>query len=107
LAHHALSVTAVTVFELHAGVHSPRQKHAVDTLLAAVPTLPMGAAEAERAASVHRDLSARGLQIGMADSLIAGICLKHNAILLTRNRRHFSRVEGLYLGRLGTDDPTE
>jgi hypothetical protein len=32
-----------------------------------------------------------------ADSLIAGIVLAHNGILLTRNRRHFQRVTGLQL----------
>jgi predicted nucleic acid-binding protein len=33
----------------------------------------------------------------MADSLIAGIALAQGATLLTRNRRHFARVEGLKL----------
>ena len=33
--------------------------------------------------------------IGMADCLIAGIVLEHDGILLTRNLRHFKRVEGL------------
>jgi predicted nucleic acid-binding protein len=31
--------------------------------------------------------------------MIAGTCLAHSAILLTRNRRHFERVPGLALGR--------
>jgi predicted DNA-binding antitoxin AbrB/MazE fold protein len=33
--------------------------------------------------------------LGMADSLIAGIVMEHSGRLLTRNRRHFERVEGL------------
>jgi tRNA(fMet)-specific endonuclease VapC len=33
----------------------------------------------------------------MADSLIAGIALEHDLPLLTRNRKHFSRVPGLKL----------
>ena len=33
----------------------------------------------------------------MAGSLIAGITLAQGATLLTRNRRHFDRVEGLKL----------
>jgi predicted nucleic acid-binding protein len=37
----------------------------------------------------------------MADSLIAGIVLVHDGILLTRNRRHFERIAGLTLGSLG------
>jgi predicted nucleic acid-binding protein len=34
----------------------------------------------------------------MADYMIAGICLAHSAVLLTRNRKHFERVAGLTLG---------
>ena len=37
------------------------------------------------------------MAIGMADSLIAGIALTADLALLTRNRRHFERVEGLML----------
>jgi predicted nucleic acid-binding protein len=33
----------------------------------------------------------------MADYTIAGTCLAHSAILLTRNREHFERVPGLTL----------
>lgn len=33
----------------------------------------------------------------MADSLIAGIVLAHDGILLTRNRKHFERVPALHL----------
>ena len=42
----------------------------------------------------------------MADYLIAGICLDRNAILLTRNRDHFERVQGLSLGSFGSDANT-
>lgn len=38
---------------------------------------------------------ARGDAIGMGDSLIAGIVLQNGGTLMTRNRRHFERVEGL------------
>jgi predicted nucleic acid-binding protein len=46
---------------------------------------------------VRRDLQKAGVPIGMADSLIAGIVLEHGGRLLTRNQRHFERVEGLPL----------
>jgi predicted nucleic acid-binding protein len=44
---------------------------------------------------VRRALENRGDAIGMGDSLIAGIVLQNGGTLLTRNRRHFERVEGL------------
>ncbi|MEX2529018.1 MAG: type II toxin-antitoxin system VapC family toxin [Gemmatimonadota bacterium] len=39
----------------------------------------------------------RGSPLPMADLAIAGICLELGASLLTRNRRHFERIEALRL----------
>ncbi len=36
----------------------------------------------------------------MGDSVIAGIVLRHGGTLMTRNRRHFARVEGLGIAGL-------
>jgi len=41
-----------------------------------------------------------GTPIGMADYLIAGICLARGARLLVRNRSHFERVPGLELAEI-------
>jgi tRNA(fMet)-specific endonuclease VapC len=71
-------------------------------LLAALSCLPLDDPAADRAAQVRRHLEREGVGIGLADSLIAGIVLRHDGILLTRNRRHFERVSGLTLGTLGT-----
>jgi tRNA(fMet)-specific endonuclease VapC len=97
----SLHTTAVTRFELLAGARGERQRRSILQLLAALGTLPLDAAAADRAAAVRRDLEARGAPIGMADSLIAAIVLEAGGILLTRNRGHFERVEGLAIGRLG------
>lgn len=97
----SLSTTAVTRFELLAGARTDRQRNGILKLLGAVATLPLDAAAADRAAGVRRELERRGTAIGMADSLIAGIVLEARGILLTRNRAHFERVEGLALGRVG------
>lgn len=100
LEHGALRTTAITRFELLSGVRGERQRKAILKLLDAIVTLPLNADAADRAAQVRRDLEARGMPIGMADSLIAGIVLHADDVLLTRNRAHFERVEGLSLGRL-------
>lgn len=96
----ALATTAVTAIELRSGVHSPRAASQVADLLAALLILPFDAEAAERAAGARRRLEEAGVPIGMADYLIAGICLARGAILLTRNRDHFERVPDLVLGRL-------
>lgn len=93
----SLATTAVNRFELLCGARGPRQEKHIRQLLEALPTLPLDRAAADRAAQVRRKLEQRRESIGMGDSLIAGIVLTHGGILLTRNSRHFARVEGLQL----------
>ncbi|MCI0546731.1 MAG: type II toxin-antitoxin system VapC family toxin [Candidatus Rokubacteria bacterium] len=100
LEHHGLATTAVSRFELRAGARTDRQRRLVAELLAALPCLPLDDAGADQAAEVRRALTTRGVDIGMGDSLIAGIVLAHRGVLLTRNRRHFERVPDLSLGTL-------
>jgi tRNA(fMet)-specific endonuclease VapC len=69
-------------------------------LLDPLITLPLNRTAADRAASVRKALERQGQGIGMADSLIAGIVLARGGILLTRNRKHFERVDGLKLATL-------
>ena len=90
-----LATTAVSAFELHSGARSDRQRQSVDRLLGALPILPLDPEAAQAAAEVRRELEAQGQGIGMADYLIAGICVARGAAILTGNRRHFERVAGL------------
>jgi len=93
-----LCTTSITAFELWAGARSQQEISAVETLLGATSILPLDPSSARRAGEIQRDLVRGGAGIGMADALISGICLEHDAILLTRNRRHYERVRGLRLG---------
>ncbi len=93
----SLLTTVISRFELLCGARNPRQESSIRQLLAAVPALELDDEAADKAAEVRRSLDRSGASIGMADSLIAGIVLVHNAALLTRNRRHFERVPELRL----------
>lgn len=95
-----LATTAVSVFELLSGAGAESVRGAVERLLAAMTVLPLDDEAGRLGAEVRRDLEARGTPIGMADYLIAGICLARSAQLLTRNIAHFSRVAGLRLDPL-------
>jgi tRNA(fMet)-specific endonuclease VapC len=90
-----LATTAVSCFELLAGARTPRQERAVRLLIDSLDALPVDRAAADRAAAVRRSLEKRGAPLPMADCLIAGIVLQRGLRLLTRNVRHFERVEGL------------
>ena len=92
-----LSTTVISRFELLSGCRSKKQETTVRSLLEILPSLSLDQPAADEAAILRRQLDGQGSGIGMADSLIAGIAISRNARLLTRNVRHFSRVEGLVL----------
>lgn len=84
-----MAVSAVTRCELFAG----RDEEArLRRLLSPMETLSVDAAIAELAGRTRR-------QTGLAtpDALVAATALRHGLPLMTRNRRHFERVDGLQL----------
>ena len=94
-----LATTAINLFELLAGARTDRERHKVEKLLEALDILTFGETAAREAARIRRELETGGQPIGMADSLIAGICVAHSASLITRNTVHFGRVKGLLLSK--------
>jgi len=93
----SFSTTAITAFELRSGAHTSKQRKGIDTLLDAMTLLSFGPEEARVAADLRQQLESQGQAIGMADYMIAAVCIANNGVLLTRNRKHFERVEGLKL----------
>lgn len=90
-----LATTAISVFELEAGVRDQKQERLVANLLSALEILSVDSSSARRAGQLHRALARKGATIPQADCLIAGICLEIGGALLTRNRRHFQNFKGL------------
>jgi tRNA(fMet)-specific endonuclease VapC len=93
---HRLRVTAITAFELRVGSDFLTRR---DDILRLVQsrTFPLDPGSALRAGEVAATLRANGQDIGMADCLQAGICLKYDLPFATRNRKHFNRIAGLRL----------
>ena len=69
----------------------------VDALLARVPVLPFGLAEARRHAELWAHLAREGTMIGAHDLLIGATALAHGHSLATLNTKEFGRVAGLRL----------
>lgn len=93
-----LATTAINAFELLSGARSPSENQKVSALLAALTILPVEERSALLAAEARRHLEGQGAGIGLADYLIAGVCLGFGAMLLTRNIDHFKRIPGLKIG---------
>jgi len=96
----ALATTVVNSFELLSGAKNELERKKVEMLLGALIILPVDEGAARKSAEVRRHLESRGLGIGMADYLIAGVCLERDCVLLTRNLEYFERIPDLTIGRL-------
>jgi tRNA(fMet)-specific endonuclease VapC len=92
-----LATTAINSFELLSGAKTSADRDKVSSLLDALAVLGVSQEASEKAAEARRQrqLEKEGQGIGMADYLIAGVCLANGGILLTRNLDHFERVPGL------------
>ncbi|NTV10422.1 MAG: type II toxin-antitoxin system VapC family toxin [Zoogloea sp.] len=96
-----LGVPAIVEYELRYGLLRLPQAAAAPRLAALAQLLrPMQllAFDSEcalHAARIRIDLEAAGAPIGPHDTLIAAMALRHQATLVTRNTREFSRVPGL------------
>lgn len=64
-------------------------------VLSRVDILPMGEAEALRAGDLLAALEAQGEPIGIEDVWIAATALEHRLTVVTRNLKHFRRIQGL------------
>lgn len=91
-----LRFTPVTAFELRRGADFVPRRDLLMQLLTR-RTYPLDLESALRAGELAAVLKAQGREIGPADALQAGFCLRHGVPLATRNRRHFDQVEGLQL----------
>lgn len=92
-----LAITAITMFELYAGVRSVKRLKQVEVFGQAIPVLALDLLAAAHAGKIYTDLKSRGITVGNQDILIAGICLANGLPLLSRNKDHFGPVEGLAL----------
>lgn len=92
-----INVTSVTIYELIYGVQKSGKTALINRLLKYVTIIPLDEAAARKAASIHFALRSKGIDIGVKDSFIAGICEAYNMPLLTRNINHFNRIPGLKL----------
>jgi len=96
-----LGVPAIVEYELRYGLMrlpeaaaTPRLA-ALTQLLRPMQLLPFDSECAAVAARIRAQLETAGQPIGPHDTMIAATAIRHQATLVTRNAREFSRVPGL------------
>lgn len=96
-----VAVSIVTVAELYEGVYGSSDvegtERTVEQFLRGVSIVGMDEPVARRFGQERARLRAAGQLIGDVDLLIGATALVHGLTLLTNNRRHFDRLEGLVL----------
>lgn len=95
-----IGLSSVVAAELAYGVAksaSERNRRALEMFLAPLEIMPFDENAVWAYGELRADLERRGLSIGSLDTMIAAHALGMNAVLVTNNRREFSRVKGLQL----------
>lgn len=92
-------ISAITDFELHNGAllgKDPKRKlEELEEILGIVEIVNLEHAEACAASKIYSNLVRQGLPLEIRDVLIAGCAVSRNLALLTKNRKHFERIEEL------------
>jgi predicted nucleic acid-binding protein len=96
----SLATSSICVTELRYGAARHPQGEVLwnriaTEVLPGVRVLPFGREEAEQAGDLLAALEARGTKIGIEDVLIGATALVHGLVIVTRNIKHFDRIDGL------------
>ena len=97
---HEVALNALSYFEVRRGLvlpHFARKFVAFQRLVQIYSLLPLEIEALDISADIYGDLRRKGILLEDADILIAGIAIANDAVLVTRNTKHFERVEGLRL----------
>jgi len=89
-----INIPVAVIFELYL-----RETHIdkVDFFLSKFNPLPFEEQTAKIASSIHKQLKKQGNILDLRDLFIAATCIEHGYCLLTLNKKHFDRVQGLEL----------
>ncbi len=93
-----ISITSITCAELLFGAEkkaSAAIKNKVEALIAKVNIVNFDENSAIEYSKIRHDLEKIGTPIGNMDILIAACALSENAILITNNKKHFSKIMNL------------
>ena len=102
LAPEGLALSIISLAELYEGVYYASAPAESEAALQRFlnPELTILGVDEETCKAFGKErgrLRAAGLMIGDCDLLIGATALRYNLTLLTNNRRHFVRIEGLHM----------
>ncbi len=94
-----IAVTSISIFELFVGValsvKKDQERKKINQILNGLSIISFDEDSAREAGKIYAQKRKNGSTIEIEDSMIAGICSRRKEILITRNIKHFSDIEGL------------
>ena len=94
-----ITIATPTIIELIRGLNSVNvrkdEKDTIHHFVRNVPSLSLDKESALISGNIDLDLTTKGEKIQIEDVMIAAIVLSNNEVLLTKNIKHFSRIDGL------------
>jgi len=93
------STTVMSAFEVYLGALGSqardRNLKEAEDFFSSIEVLHLTHESAKRSSEITSHLMKRGSSIGIRDSIIAGITIIEDRMLVTRNISHFGRIPGL------------
>ncbi len=89
---HMLASSAVTVAEIHAGMHDSEEA-ATSNLIGRLRYYDIVPEVARNAGRLKYEWGRRGATLSLADTLIAAVALHYGLLLITDNEKHFPMPE--------------
>ncbi len=93
-----VSTTPISAFEMCLGAHASGRRENINStieMLQSLVLLPLDLESCIEAGKIAATLRGVGVGLDVRDALIAGIVKRHGETLLTRNLKHFNRIDGL------------
>lgn len=88
-------ISAVTYYELMIGATTEEKRNDIKLLTEDLSILPFNADVAAKASEIYHLLKKSNSLIEFRDIFIAATCLVNDVEILTLNKKHFERIEGL------------
>ncbi len=95
------AVTAVTVAELYMG---ERKGERLDLVLRRLKFYPLDFESSRLAGKIYKILRMKGRLVDFRDILVGAICIRYGVPLVTRNLKHFKRLEEFGLVIMSPED---
>ena len=92
-----LSISAITSYELYLGATSKEKETDIQALVKPIIILPVTDEIAIAAAKIYLQLRRKNKLIEFRDIFIAATCIVHELPIVTLNKKHFQRIDGLII----------